>query len=353
VARLNANKIYAYFRQFYGLRSKPSPKGWYEFDCPLCGGEKKRAVHTGMGLTKCWTCSFSGNVVEFVALDSGCTEYEAEERIRTTEASRIDLAALELTEKEKVVYSEVKLPKGFHSLLNGDTTLAKRARKYLEKDRGFDIERLDRKGYGYCNKHFSNDPDINRENINRDFFGYIVVPFRKDGLLQYYQGRDYVGNFLRHKNPPSDYVGIGKSEVLYNEDALYLYDEVSISEGWADAETWGDSGTATLGWSLSPYQKQMYFKADAHTLVFIPDAGVNGQGELFYHLALRAARDFIDSGKNLYVVDLNDPLLCYPDEEGKPTKKDVNEIGRKPVRDKYKEDTPRLTWSNINKLLDH
>lgn len=328
----NPHKVYAYFTDNYVL-GKKSPKGWFPFNCPFCGKEKKAAVNFEWGYVKCWSCGAAANVCEFVEQTERCSYYEAKQILNRHKASSLDFDIL----SEVVVEGEtssVTLPEGWQSILDGTGVIGNRARAYLT-GRGYDIEELDFKGFGYCNKH--------NEDINKDFYGYIIVPFKKDGMLTYYLGRDFMGNFIRYKNPPSDWIGVGKGDVIYNEEALHLYKTVYIVEGWSDAETIGKRGTATLGWNLSNTQLSKYQRSDA-TKVFIPDAGVDAAtGQTYYQKAVQVAMKFIESGKPVYVVDIN-PLA----ELG--LGKDVSEIGWDTVKKQVKK-TEKLTWNSAMSIL--
>ena len=124
------------------------------------------------------------------------------------------MEAIETFRTKQVV--DVEMPKGYTPILEGEGILGKRARSYLT-ERGFDLTVLDRAGIGYCNEHGL----VDKENdIDEDFFGYIIVPFKRNGLLVYYIGRDYIGNFLRYKNPAVEKFNVGKGDLLFNEDAL-------------------------------------------------------------------------------------------------------------------------------------
>ena len=138
--------------------------------------------------------------------------------------------------------------------------MAKRARTYL-KGRAFDLNYLDMIGVGYCG--------------SSDYFGYIIIPFKKDGDIVYFIGRDYMdrGNKFRYKNPPREEFGIGKSEVLFNEEALYLYNKVYLLEGWSDAASIGNNGTSCQGKSLSMVQTDIIIKSPVKEVVVISDVG--------------------------------------------------------------------------------
>jgi hypothetical protein len=212
--------------------------------------------------------------------------------------------------------------------LEGDTILGERARKYLS-GRGFDLDYLDAAGFGYCREKDKNKDD--------NYYGYIIIPFKRKGILRYFIGRDYIGNYLRYKNPPQERYGIGKSELVFNEDALELRSTNFIAEGWADAMTMGRGGISTQGWSMSKEQKFACHSSSAERFVFLPDIG-------FYKQAVKLAREFMDK-REVYVVDF--AAAGYTIES---KKKDVNDIGRAKVVELIKK-TPPLTEKLAMKIL--
>ena len=320
-------KLYTFFKNRYILR-KPS-NGWYPFDCPFCvdGDSKaKHAVNFEYEFTKCWVCGFRGRVIDFVMESERLEYFQAKAILQEQEEARIDLEVLEGLVMNSTESNEVILPHGYVGLLEGTGVLGKRARTYL-MGRGFDIEVLDSMGFGYCNQKCENDDD--------NYFGYIIVPFKKRGKLQYFLGRDFVGNFRRYKNPATEKFGIGKSELVFNEDALELYKRVFVLEGWSDAMTIGKEATATLGWSLSSAQKSKYMKSRAEELCFVADKG-------FYKKAVEVAMNFLDVKKVVKVVSLeNEPGA--EDEN-----KDVNAIGIERFWELYKQTEPLTFEAALN-----
>lgn len=333
---LNSKKVYTYFKNRFVL--KKSTNGFLSFDCPFCiGGEgmRKHAVNIDWGVCKCWVCGFKGYITDFVKDYENVSYFQAKELIEAEIPTSIDLEAMAEVATEKVARrtSALELPFGFKSLLEGDGILGVRARKYL-KGRGFDLEQLDNLGFGYCNEH--------AENKDEDYFGYIIVPFKKRGQLVYYIGRDYTGNFLRYKNPPTELFDIGKSEILFNEDALFMCKSIDLMEGWTDAMTMGKSGVAMLGWQLSRDQKSKLYSSDCERINWIPDIGLNSEGRSFYKEAVKQASEFMDY-KECYVLDLEGSGLL---EFGK----DVNEIGYARIEE-LKKNTPKLTYSLVMEIL--
>jgi hypothetical protein len=200
--------------------------------------------------------------------------------------------------------SKIKLPHGYHPILEGTTSLAYRAREYLQ-GRNFDLNYLDRIGVGYCNEEHK-DPRLN-------YFGYIIVPFKRNGVLTYFLGRDYIDNFVRYKNPFKEDCGIGKSEVLFNEEALFIKKKIYLTEGWTCAATIGSAGVSHQGEKPGIIQRNTIIKSPVEEVIIVPDAD-------FYVNGLITARNLMQY-KKIKVVNLD-----WFQEKG--IGKDVNELGK-------------------------
>lgn len=322
-------KAYTYFSTNFDLR-RPSPKSWYPMNCPFCdlGRDKlKFAVHFAYNTAKCWECEYNQRLVNVVMAVEGIDYSHARTLISDQEESYLDFH-MESTSRE-IKKSNVLLPKGYMSLLDGEGVISDRARSYIE-NRGFDLVKLDMSGFGYCVEH--------DEDYKKDYFGYIIMPFKRKGVLQYYIGRSFLGQDPKYKNPSIDTFGIGKEELFFNEDALDLYDEVFLLEGYFDATCVGKAAMASLGWSLSDTQKRKILTSGIKRLVIIPDKG-------FYKIAVKTALSFIDQ-MEVVVVNMDQVLPEFPD------KKDVNEIGVELVMEEYKI-TPVLTQSiGLNAIMN-
>jgi hypothetical protein len=274
---IDPKKLFTYFNENYPLVK--SSNGWWMMRCPCCNElsyRKKMTVNFNYDWVKCWVCGYGSSAVQFVAEQEGIRYSQARQLIKQAKPSKIDL---EWTTEQPLLTSSIKLPYAFKSISEGEGILGKRARKYLT-DRGFNIKELDRLD-----------------------FGYIIIPCRMQGKLVYYIGRDYIGNFLRYKNPAKSDVGIGKADLIFNGDALNMYDEAWVSEGWSDAMTIGARGTATFGWSLSKTQFNLILKSSCSTIVLTPDSGVDGQGVSFYDKALLLASKIVRF-KKVKVLDM-------------------------------------------------
>ena len=105
----------------------------------------------------------------------------------------------------------------------------------------------------------------------------------------------------------------------------------------------GKNGVATLGWSISATQKNKLINSYASTVVFIPDAGVDGQGKSFYSKAVNIAMDFIDRKEKVYVLDMR-KLSEYG--------KDTNEVGRERVMELWRNTEPLTEEKGLEILMD-
>lgn len=316
---VDIRKIYTYFKKRWPI--KRSTNGFYNLDCPFgcigSAGKHKFCVSFERQQVKCWRCPYKCSVTEFVQ-DFEAVDYKNAGRIINTEESIGFIDAEVLLSVRAIAQSEVMLPLGFTSILDGQGVMSDRARNYL-LGRGFDLNKLDRKGFGYS---FTHDPKY-----QDDFFGYIIMPFKRVGMLRYYIGRDFMGQGLRYKNPPTEKFGIGKADLVYNEDALSTHDEIFIFEGLWDAETMGDSAISTQGWSLSPMQRSTIIRARPARLVFCTDKKTEDNAKLDpYPTAVKTAMGFLDMVPEVFVVNADN----IP---GKG--KDCNDLGREAFLNEY------------------
>lgn len=327
---INVQKAYTYFKNRFAMKS--SSKGWLMFDCPFCingEGKRKHAVNFSYEMCKCWSCGYKDHITQFVMDYENVVYTSAKDIINSERATNITFEVEEFAIAKKL--SEIPLPTGFNSILDGDGILGKRARKYLE-GRGFDLQYLDQLGFGYCNEH--------DDEANEDYYGYIIIPLKKRGKLVYYIGRDYIGNWLRYKNPAKTKIGVGKSQLWFNGDALDLYGTCYLTEGWADAMTMGKAGCSSQGWQWSREQKIEVHKGSCKRLVFLPDVGIADDGKTFYQKAVQLALEFVET-KECLVVDFKSADL-----DGK----DVNDFGRKKVMELIA-NTPILTEGKAMDIL--
>lgn len=260
-----AGKIVAYFSDHCHLSE--STNGWLTTDCPFCGKKQKFCINPEYDIVKCWVCEYHSDTVNFIRKTENLTVRQAHEKIynyktvsyKATQPKARNFNSL----NDFNVTSSFKFPYGYKPLLEGDGFIANKARSYLA-NRGFSLEYLANLGFGYC--------DERNEDFKLNYEGYIILPFKRNGLYYYFNARDFMNQGLRYKNPSTVDFKLGKSELLWNEDALY-YDKVWIMEGVFSALTIGDQAIATMGKAVSKEQISKILRSPCKEVVIAFDPG--------------------------------------------------------------------------------
>lgn len=325
---ISAGKLYTFFKRNFVLVK--STNGWYNFSNPFQPDgdvQKKMAVNFSYGWVKSWRKdNYSASIVTFL-MDYTSMDYRGIiHKVSRLRPSKIDLERFDSLGNKEI--RSIRMPKGYSSFIMNDGALAKRAKNYLAK-RNFDVEYLDSLGIGYCGVR----PDKEDE---EDYFGYILIPFKVKGRLLYYIGRDFIGNFLRYKNPPKNDLNVGKGDLFYNEDALSIHKNIFILEGVLDAITMGDRAIAMCGNTLTKTQSLKISSSNAKRLIFIPDRGC------YKEWVLMASK---------YMDDFDVRVINCDNVEGGLGKygKDANIIGKNRILRQLRK-TPRLTMSLFVKI---
>lgn len=249
-------KLYQYLKSRLGMRDYT--RGWMKGDCPECGKEDKFGVNIGSNRSNCFVCGYGSKPIQIVV------DYEKLTDVREALKFLNQFEGLDYQIDDTVERMEFKkdavLPDSFKSLMLGKNMYAKAARNYIKK-RGFDIMELSRAGFGYCTRG--------------KYEGYIIIPFYDiDGNLIYFNARLYLGNGTKYNNPEIEDFGVGKSVILYNIAALYLYNTIFLCEGAFNARTMGDKGVASGGKSISDIQLNYIIKSPVKNVIILldPDA---------------------------------------------------------------------------------
>ena len=283
------SKLYNYFIKRLGCWEYRN--GWLRVPtCPYCHREQKM----GINLNTYRTNSPAQMVMDIEGLET------YSELINLLNHG--DFEELEFKE-EKVELAEprpVYLPEGFKLINQGSSHLTEIIQKYVKR-RGFDITELSKHGVGYCTQG--------------EYFGYLIIPFYTQGRLTYWNARLVVGNGPRYNNPPKDVTGLGKEFLIFNQDALELYNQIFICEGAINALTIGERAIATMGKAISAAQVNKLIKSPVKRFILLLDPDAKKQA---ISLALKLV-----AFKKVKVVYM-------------PEGEDVNSIGRK--------ETMKLVW---------
>lgn len=311
---LNTKKLITYLQKAFDI--KPSSRGWYSMKCPICHGGNKNeisgAIHPETEHFKCWRakCGAKRSAHDIIIQAEGINYTKVYSFIEEFKESTVVLGTNTQARKHdlgsELSYHKIDLPEGFTSLLEDDDLMALKARNYV-KSRGFKASYLDSIGWGFVNEK--------AKIFAEDFYGYLIIPFISRGQLVYYLGRDFLNRDkkYKYKNPKKEVVSVGRSDLIYNEDALRKYKTIYLSEGTLCAQTMGVQGVATLGWSLSPVQKSKILKSNIEEMVVAADIG-------FYKKAVQAMIPFLEH-KKIKIINFERPELAKFGG-------DVNDVGR-------------------------
>lgn len=235
-------------------------RGWLKgqyFSCPFCGRENKFGVNPSSDFYHCFRCDAKGKLLDLI--------YILEKIDTFNEASILLKKYADLgyrVTEQRAEIKEIKpmiLPEGFRLLNQGQSQLAKSARAYVNK-RGFDVDTVSKKGWGYAS--------------DKSHFGYLIMPYYLNNQLVYYNARNFLNpTGPRYLNPDIEGSAIGKSQLIYNEEALYTYNSVYVCEGIFNAATVSpDRGIATAGKFLSAYQINKVIKSPVERVILCLDS---------------------------------------------------------------------------------
>lgn len=264
-------KILSYFMNRYRGMFK-STKGWYRLDCPFCFGKKSFGINPTINISKCHKCDYKNRLVQTVA------ELEEKETFNDTLVyidSNFENTHSLFKKAKKIERKEVELPESFRLLSLGKSFIARTARAYAKK-RGFNVDYLTTRGVGYCEEG--------------KYEGSLVFPFYYNGVLVYYTNRRFLmglGSGRKFDNPPEEEFGIGKSKLIYNRDALFLYKKVQVVESVTNALTLRDRAIALGGKAISDYQFGELLKSPVEQFDILLDPDALGNA---IDLAMRLVR---------------------------------------------------------------
>ena len=231
--------------------------GWMKSKCPYCGRDLKFGINLSLNRCNCFRCGEHPSTIDLVMYLERVDTYA--EVIKILDQDEFTGYTFKEEKIELKGHKDLYLPDGFKLLNQGNSTLAKSARAYV-KARGFNPEELSKAGWGYGTKD--------------KYFGYLIIPFHENGTLVYFNARAFLTNGPRYNNPDQAESGLGKSFIIYNKDALYMYKSVFICEGAINAQTMGERGIASGGKNISRYQVNEIIKSPVEriTILFDSDA---------------------------------------------------------------------------------
>ncbi len=201
------------------------------FDCPVCDNGRHKGnleINYGNLVMKCWKCcedpdGLSGSLRKLVRAYGRKRDLQMYDAV--TEDFRPEYKRAGFTEGYK---SNIKLPEEYIHM-----GTAKQNREFTEAlnyliRRGFTMDDINRYDIGYCTEG--------------DYAGRIIIPsYDKDGDLNYFVARSYVGHRVPYKNPE-----VEKTEVIINHLSINWDSTVYLVEGMFDMMGLGHDNTIPL-----------------------------------------------------------------------------------------------------------
>lgn len=302
-------KLQEYFMERWGMWEYT--RGWLKGDCPLCGKDKKLGVQIEENKAHCFSCDFRMTTFRFIMEIENLNQYnEVYNLLKKYNGTTSIYSVSNEPEREA---KHLQLPPEFKLIGLYTSQTARLVEKNLKK-RGFSIPYLMRKGVGYC--------------ATGKYAGRIIIPYYENGQLRYFNARKFIDIGEKFKNPTKDECGVGKAEVIYNIDALDLYERIWLFESTTNALTIGDSAIGTGGKSLSPWQKNKILQSPVKDVLV-------GLDDDAYIEALKLGLELCNF-KRVKVLKF-------------PPKKDANVLGKKKTKELAKA-TPFLSYNELYKL---
>ena len=313
LSRDTQSKLHTYFIKTIGATDYNH--GWLKSDCPHCGKPQKFGINLSQNRTNCFVCGEKLSPINLLMMLEGFQTFSEATHFLNT-GDFYDLSYKETTVPLKTSESSINLPEHFVLFGTRDNSYVGKAARATLIKRGFNIDEVRKLGWGYCN--------------DGEYLGYMIIPFINDNRLVYFNARRILGSGPRYNNPRNEDDEIGKSYIIYNEDALYLYKKVYLCEGAINATTMGEQGISSGGKDISKYQINKILQSPVERVVIMFDS------EWFAKLkAIELALQLIPMKKV--------KVVFFPPE------KDVNDIGRKKSKILARE-TPYMNYNDLIKL---
>ena len=263
-------------------------KNWLKGNCPYCGKHDKFGVNLYLNRCNCFYCGPKKApfflVMDLEKLDNKYLVFKL-----LDEQEKLDYYEKPINNELKVI-KDLKLPEGFKLISMGNNQLAQSARSYL-KNRGFNTDKMAMKGWGY--------------GTQGKYKGYIIIPIFFKGQLVYFTSRRFLSHGPKFLNLEVEDNNIGKNMIIYNYEALYMYNRVRLVESIMNAETLGDNTIAINGKKISSYQLNQIIKAPCtHITILLDDDAWKEAFQIALQLINHKYVKIVDFPKNKDVNDL-------------------------------------------------
>jgi hypothetical protein len=271
--------------------SNPSATGWYSVKCQCCNDYKVRGgfnIRDDSVVYHCFNCNTTASYFNNGVVSDSMREVLQAFNVPLDEIQRISLKNLGKSSKvieKKIIDTnpvfEITLPKTFYKIiLDGSDPWSNVAIDYLEHDRGITDYKMFYLSQG------------NTTEVEKKWYGRLIIPFYRDNKLIFYQGRSLNESTRRYINSTVS----NDAVILYNYKELTrnVDDPLFITEGFFDA--YHLNGVAINGNELSP-KKITVINQSRRRKIYIPDRYGNGK---------QAAFNAIEAGWDIAIPDIGD-----------------------------------------------
>ena len=232
-------------------------------------------MHTneeGKNPWECWVCQTKGRTIRSLLYQLKTPREQASEILKyVPKGSFIEYKGLSI----------IELPKEYQPLYNSSSTsvVANLVKKYLY-ERGLTDNDFIKYGIGYC--------------TSGEYGGRVIIPsYSESNSLNYFVARTYDGNYYKYKNPEAS------KDIIFFENLINFNLPVILCEGVFDAMAIRRNAIPILGKSLS---KKLYSK-----LLTSPVSDIYiALDEDAQKRALEVSEQFLNQGKNVYLLDIKD-----------------------------------------------
>lgn len=237
-------------------------------------------VNFQMNFVQDWKTGYKESIAGFVADYTKCSFKDAMDFVGHIDVPMMTTKVIDMQERTS---HAIKFPEGTKSLEH-ESWFGNIARRYLNERferHGLDWQYFNQRGWSFCEDGY--------------WQGRLIIPYKIKGKLVTYTGRSIVNHDTKYLFPRNEDVLVGKSDVVYNQDALFKYNSGYIVEGAIDAETIGDNAIAIGGWKPSVAQIDLIRKSRWKTVRLVPDRGFEYRTTAFGYRLTDVMDVFIDA----------------------------------------------------------
>ena len=257
---------------------KRTARGNKAYHCPYCNHHKPKLEvnfsqnKKGYNPWHCWVCDKRGNRISslFKKVSASIEKFEELKK----------LIGSEVEVKQQYNSTKLELPKEYKPIIGNKDILARHALAYLKK-RGVTKDDIEKYNIGYC--------ETGR------YAKMIIIPsYDETGNLNYFTGRSFEKDpYIKYRNPETS------RDIIPFELFINWNIPLILCEGPFDAIAIKRNAVPLLGKNIQQNLMKKIVTSKVEKIYIALDTDAQKQ-------AVKFAEYFINEGKEVYFVDLND-----------------------------------------------